>query len=520
MAAFIPVTGFIPKTTSYRCSEFVTPRKALYGADRRNGLKHDNEGVNTIVAIKLPQIQLPDFKLPQLKVLVPDAVSNAFKNEPPQKPEDKQRKSNNESARTRSAAAQAQISVGGRKVQSIMSTPRGASSMTGNKGVKPGIPDDRKFYNPTSSRYYFRRGAMGQGYTSFDVRVGERGAKSENSRVNDQGTFRNMDLYTEPLVWSKQGWAPAEANVGVRAVYRNILGNAHLFEFDLEALKYSESCVRGNGNVKEFVRAVGLSDVYRKRFFTSCSQMRFVELNFKHFLGRAPRSQQEVSKHIQILANEGYNAEINSYIDSEEYDSLWGLTRVPDVNFRGGHNTNQEMNKLAVVNATPCASDSAEKVARFNVGGNEIKINAKKVKKGLPASWRGENAARTAAEPVMEYSIDKFWNTLPFGLKDDMRNWSARYGKWNKFYYKDSIVFKDMITPRLSVSDEEAAEAQACLKYGSLMADKYIGIRKQFDVAPIIEIKPPSNDDGSGGFVSLSMKEISTSIPSQLTQKV
>lgn len=250
--------------------------------------------------------------------------------------------------------------------------------------------------------------------------------------------------------------------------------------------------------------------------------MRFIELNFKHFLGRQPRSQMEIKMHINILAKEGYNAEINSYVDSDEYDSLWGLSRVPDVNFRGGHNTNQEMNKLAVVNGTPSQSDAVRKKQYFSTGSNDIGMKASAVYKGLPSDWKGENAARDAAEPVMEYSLDKFWNTLPYGMKDDMRNWTSRYGTWNKFWYKDSIVFKDMITPRLKVTEEEAKEADAILKYGSLMADRYLGVRKVFDVAPVIDIKKPRGEDesGGGGFVSLAMKEITTSIPASLQQKV
>ena len=46
-------------------------------------------------------------------------------------------------------------------------------------------------------------------------------------------------------------------------------------------------------------------------------------------LGRAPISQAEVSEHIQILANEGYEAEINSYVDSAEYQSTFGEDTVP-----------------------------------------------------------------------------------------------------------------------------------------------------------------------------------------------
>ena len=51
---------------------------------------------------------------------------------------------------------------------------------------------------------------------------------------------------------------------------------------------------------------MGLSAEYKRRFFETSAPYRFIELNFKHFLGRAPRSQAEISEHTKILAEGGY----------------------------------------------------------------------------------------------------------------------------------------------------------------------------------------------------------------------
>ena len=69
--------------------------------------------------------------------------------------------------------------------------------------------------------------------------------------------------------------------------------------------------------------------LYKRRFFEPNAPYRFIELNFKHFLGRAPKSQQEVSEHIQILADQGYEAEISSYVDSSEYQEVFGEDTIP-----------------------------------------------------------------------------------------------------------------------------------------------------------------------------------------------
>jgi phycoerythrin-associated linker protein len=64
-------------------------------------------------------------------------------------------------------------------------------------------------------------------------------------------------------------------------------------------------------------------------FFESASSYRFIELNFKHLLGRAPQDQAEISRHVQIYNEQGYVAEINSYINSTEYATHFGDRVVP-----------------------------------------------------------------------------------------------------------------------------------------------------------------------------------------------
>ncbi|MBC6420029.1 MAG: phycobilisome rod-core linker polypeptide, partial [Prochloron sp. SP5CPC1] len=52
-------------------------------------------------------------------------------------------------------------------------------------------------------------------------------------------------------------------------------------------------------------------------------------MNFKHLLGRAPISQAELSAHVQTYNGEGYEAEIDSYLCSDEYVSKFGDNVVP-----------------------------------------------------------------------------------------------------------------------------------------------------------------------------------------------
>jgi phycocyanin-associated rod linker protein len=114
----------------------------------------------------------------------------------------------------------------------------------------------------------------------------------------------------------------------IRAVYRHVLGNDHLMKS--ERLVSAESLLRdGNISVREFVRSVAKSELYKNKFFYNSFQTRSIELNYKHLLGRAPYDEAEVVFHLDLYQNQGYDAEIDSYVDSVEYQSAFGDNVVP-----------------------------------------------------------------------------------------------------------------------------------------------------------------------------------------------
>lgn len=119
-----------------------------------------------------------------------------------------------------------------------------------------------------------------------------------------------------------------DINIAIRAVYKQVLGNPHVMESERLVTAESQLC-NGAITIREFVRAVAKSEFYRDRYFESCSPYRFIELNFKHLLGRAPLDQSEISEHIRLCIEKGYDAEIDSYIDSQEYLEKFGDNIVP-----------------------------------------------------------------------------------------------------------------------------------------------------------------------------------------------
>ena len=112
-----------------------------------------------------------------------------------------------------------------------------------------------------------------------------------------------------------------------------------------ERLTAAESLFRhGYLDVRELVRTIAQSGLYRAKFFENCNAYRFIELNHKHLLGRAPHNRAEMLHHFTILQEQGVDAEIDSYIDSFEYMHRFGQNVVPYIHgwdYSTGHEGRQ-----------------------------------------------------------------------------------------------------------------------------------------------------------------------------------
>ena len=75
----------------------------------------------------------------------------------------------------------------------------------------------------------------------------------------------------------------------IRAIYRQVLGNAYVMESERDLISESQFKL-GELSVREFIRKLAKSDLYKTRFFDSCARYRYIELAFRHLLGRAPES--------------------------------------------------------------------------------------------------------------------------------------------------------------------------------------------------------------------------------------
>ncbi|MBO1347847.1 MAG: phycobilisome rod-core linker polypeptide [Hormoscilla sp. GUM202] len=159
-----------------------------------------------------------------------------------------------------------------------------------------------------------------------------------------QGQYQSWEDPEPVELWP--GRSEAEVETVIRAVYRQVLGNAHVMES--ERLTVPESQIKlGEISIREFVRQVAKSELYRSRFFDNCPRYRAIELNFKHLLGRTPDDYSETFYHSSVLDAGGFEAEIDSYIDSDEYQEAFGENVVP---FYRGYKTQTGKRLLGFTN--------------------------------------------------------------------------------------------------------------------------------------------------------------------------
>ena len=126
----------------------------------------------------------------------------------------------------------------------------------------------------------------------------------------------------------RANWTADDAELVIRAVYRQLLGNDYLM--NSERLVGAESLLKnGYISVRDFVRAVAKSELYKEKFFYGNFQTRVIELHTKHLLGRAVYDEAEVVEHLDRYETQGYDADVDSFIDSEEYQANFGDNVVP-----------------------------------------------------------------------------------------------------------------------------------------------------------------------------------------------
>ncbi|ACK66103.1 Phycobilisome linker polypeptide [Rippkaea orientalis PCC 8801] len=192
-----------------------------------------------------------------------------------------------------------------------------------------------------AARDYFRQDAEAQAIVTeyFDVLITEFKAPTPSNKLrqrpssDQQGLALPQSYYnaaqTRQKFVMKPGLSESEKSAVVKAAYRQ------LFERDItraygQSISYLESQVRnGDISMKEFVRRLCKSPLYRKQFFEPFINSRALELAFRHILGRGPSSREEVQTYFSIVSSGGLAGLVDALVDSQEYSDYFGEETVP-----------------------------------------------------------------------------------------------------------------------------------------------------------------------------------------------
>jgi phycobilisome core-membrane linker protein len=132
-----------------------------------------------------------------------------------------------------------------------------------------------------------------------------------------------------PKYAMKPGLSAAEKNEVVKAAYRQVFERDITRAYSLSVSDLESKVKNSEISMKEFIRRLCKSPLYRKNFFDPYINSRALELAFRHILGRAPSSREEVRNYFAIVSAGGLAALVDALVDSKEYADYFGEETVP-----------------------------------------------------------------------------------------------------------------------------------------------------------------------------------------------
>jgi phycobilisome core-membrane linker protein len=173
----------------------------------------------------------------------------------------------------------------------------------------------------------------------FDVLITEFRAATPSNKVRQRpsGDLQGLQLpqiyfnaaERRPKFVMKPGLSASEKNETIRAAYRQVFERDITRAYSLSISDLESKVKNCEISMKEFIRRLAKSPLYRRNFFEPYINSRALELAFRHILGRGPSSREEVQKYFAIVSKGGLPALVDALIDSREYADYFGEETVP-----------------------------------------------------------------------------------------------------------------------------------------------------------------------------------------------
>lgn len=127
----------------------------------------------------------------------------------------------------------------------------------------------------------------------------------------------------------KSNISATEKQAVIKAAYRQVLECDLKRTYGIALTELESQVTGGNISMKEFIRRLGKTRIYRRMFYEPYTISRVIEIAFRHFLGRGLSSIEEFQDYFAIISRGGLAALIDALVDSTEYADYFGEETVP-----------------------------------------------------------------------------------------------------------------------------------------------------------------------------------------------
>lgn len=134
--------------------------------------------------------------------------------------------------------------------------------------------------------------------------------------------------YLKPTTVSRNS-SREERQTALYQIYKQVLERQPYVHERKILAKAEKDFLNDKIGVRRFLKELSHSEVYLNSFYYPSSNVKFLELCFKHFLGRAPLNHNEMRDYAEMLMAQGVIQMLTILLDSEEYRKAFGCFTVP-----------------------------------------------------------------------------------------------------------------------------------------------------------------------------------------------
>ncbi|MGF1539838.1 MAG: phycobilisome rod-core linker polypeptide [Pleurocapsa sp.] len=187
------------------------------------------------------------------------------------------------------------------------------------------FPEDPEAQN--TIKYYFDVLIKEYAVEKPSVRLREGVSNYQQGLQLPQSYFLGTE--SRPKFTIKLHTSITEKQAVIKAAYRQVLECDIDRTYGLKLQALESQVTAGNISLKEFIRSLGKTRLYRRLFYEPYTISRVIELAFRHFLGRGLSSIEEFQDYFAIISRGGLPALIDALVDSAEYSDYFGEETVP-----------------------------------------------------------------------------------------------------------------------------------------------------------------------------------------------